>query len=200
MIDAERFLSLRGAMPGTGDLTEPADDGGASGVVDADRRHASDEELDECREAALRLLDAAPRASGALRDRLLGKGFASDAVDEVIGRLVRVNLLDDRAYAESAVRYCTGRMLGRRGAVTELVRKGVDRSLAEQVADEAEARGAFDDAAWELGRRYAARTRGLDVVVRRRRFWSAGSRKGHDPNTLRVVAAELFDGGDEADG
>ena len=100
-------------------------------------------DLDACREAALRLLDAAPRASGALRERLLSKGYGEAIVDEVIERLIRVQLIDDRAYAESAVRYCAGRMMGRRGAVLELARKGVDRKLAEQVCGEAEQNGSF---------------------------------------------------------
>ena len=47
-------------------------------------------DLDACREAALRLLDAAPRASGALRERLLAKGYGEAIVDEVIERLIRV--------------------------------------------------------------------------------------------------------------
>lgn len=149
-------------------------------------------DMDACREAALRLLDAAPRASGALRDRLLSKGYDEQVVDEVIERLIRVQLIDDRAYAESAVRYCAGRMMGRRGAVMELTRKGVDRRLAEQVCSEAEQEGVFEDAAWELGRRVARKTRGLDRQIRQRRFWSAGGRKGHSPETLRRVAAELL--------
>lgn len=167
---------------------------GAADAVTEETTDASDREadVDECREAALRLLDAAPRPSGALRRRLLDKGYADDVVDEVIERLTRVRLLDDRAYAESAVRYCTGRLMGRRGTVTELTRKGVSRDLAEQVAAEAESRGDFEDAVWELGRRYAGRTRGLDPAVRRRRFWSAGGRKGHSPDALRRVAEELF--------
>ena len=106
-------------------------------------------DLDACREAALRLLDAAPRASGALRERLLAKGYGEAIVDEVIERLIRVQLIDDSAYAESAVRYCAGRMMGRRGTVMELARKGVDRKLAEQVCDEAEQNGIFEDAASE---------------------------------------------------
>lgn len=149
-------------------------------------------DADACREAALRLLDAAPRSSGALRERLLGKGYDEEIVNEVIERLIRVQLIDDRAYAESAVRYCAGRMMGRRGAVMELARKGVDRRLAEQVCGEAEQQGVFEDAAWELGRRVARKTRGLDRQVRQRRFWSAGGRKGHSPETLRRVAAELL--------
>ena len=98
----------------------------------------------------MRLLDAAPRPSGALRERLIGKGYTSEVVDDVIERLTRVQLIDDEAYAQSAVRYCATRLMGCRGAVAELTRKGVDRRLAQQVCDEAESYGVFTEAAWEL--------------------------------------------------
>ncbi len=149
-------------------------------------------DLDTCREAALRLLDAAPRPSGAMRERLVGKGYAPEVVDDVIARLIRVHLIDDEAYAQSAVRYCASRLMGYRGAVMELKRKGVNRQLAQHVCDEAESQGVFAEAAWELGRRTARKTAGLDVEVRKRRFWSAGGRKGHDPEVLREIAQELF--------
>lgn len=149
-------------------------------------------DLDACREAALRLLDAAPRPSGAMRERLVGKGYTPEVVDDVIARLIRVHLIDDEAYAQSAVRHCASRLMGYRGAVMELKRKGVDRQLAQHVCDEAESQGVFAEAAWELGRRTARKTAGLDVEVRKRRFWSAGGRKGHDPEVLREIAQELF--------
>lgn len=149
-------------------------------------------DLDACREAALRLLDAAPRPSGAMRERLVGKGYAPEVVDDVIARLIRVHLIDDEAYAQSAVRYCASRLMGYRGAVMELKRKGVNRQLAQHVCDEAESQGVFAEAVWELGRRTARKTAGLDVEVRKRRFWSAGGRKGHDPEVLREIAQELF--------
>lgn len=149
-------------------------------------------DLDACREAALRLLDAAPRPSGAMRERLVGKGYAPEVVDDVIARLIRVHLIDDEAYAQSAVRYCASRLMGYRRAVMELKRKGVNRQLAQHVCDEAESQGVFAEAAWELGRRTARKTAGLDVEVRKRRFWSAGGRKGHDPEVLREIAQELF--------
>lgn len=149
-------------------------------------------DLDACREAALRLLDVAPRPSGAMRERLVGKGYAPEVVDDVIARLIRVHLIDDEAYAQSAVRYCASRLMGYRGAVMELKRKGVNRQLAQHVCDDAESQGVFAEAAWELGRRTARKTAGLDVEVRKRRFWSAGGRKGHDPEVLREIAQELF--------
>ncbi|MBT1164083.1 regulatory protein RecX [Bifidobacterium felsineum] len=147
---------------------------------------------DACREAALRLLDAAPRSSGALRDRLIGKGYAEHTVDGVIDRLIAVHLINDLDYAQSVVRICANRMMGRRGTMMELARKGVDHALATQVADEAERNGVFEEAAWELGRRVAHKTEGLERQVRQRRFWSAGGRKGHNPATLREVAEALL--------
>ncbi|NEG54458.1 regulatory protein RecX [Bifidobacterium platyrrhinorum] len=215
MIDAEAFLRGRSPIiPGTDGDGRASDRNGSTVVAGAvgdeggrpcrrlrtrDRGTIDDTvpgdsagDLDDCREAALRLLDAAPRSSGALRDRLLGKGFDEAVVDEVLERLRRVDLIDDRAYAESAVRYCAERMMGRRGTVMELTRKGVARALAEETAARAEADGVFEESAWELGRRTARRTAGMDRQVRMRRFWAAGGRKGHDPETLRRVADELF--------
>lgn len=118
----------------------------------------------------MRLLDAADRPSGALRDRLIDKGYDDETVAAVVDRLIEVGLVDDESYAQSAVRYCVGRLMGYRGAVMELARKGVDRPLAERVCDEARMSGVFEDAAWELGRRSAAKTQGMD-----RKCASAGS-------------------------
>lgn len=148
---------------------------------------------DACREAALTLLDAAARSSGALIRRLIDKGYDPQVAEDVVMRLVDVHLIDDEEYARAVVRSCAGRMLGFRGTTMELRRKGVDDKLAQSVAAEAREQGVFEDAAWQLGRKIALKTEGLELQVRRRRFWSAGGRKGHDPETLRRVAHELFD-------
>ncbi|WP_338023598.1 regulatory protein RecX [Bifidobacterium simiiventris] len=161
---------------------------GAAGARQVDDPH----DVDACREAALCLLDAAPRSSGAMRERLAGKGYASDTVEAVVERLEQVHLIDDEAYAESMVRYCVARLMGARGTMAELSRKGVPRPIAARAVDEARERGVFEDAAWELARRYAAKTEGLDLDKRRQRFWSAGGRKGHDPQDLSRIAYELF--------
>lgn len=169
---------------------------GIEGGLGASRgvQHVPDQEevLDQCREAALRLLDAADRPSGALRERLLAKGFATDTVEDVIERLIRVGLINDEAYAHRAVQYCIARMLGARATAAELRRKGVESRMAREAVNQAESAGLFEEAAWELGRRIAARTKGLDLAVRRRRFWGAGGRKGHNPAVLRTIEESLF--------
>lgn len=152
-------------------------------------------DVEACREAALTLLDAAARSSGALVKRLVTKGYDPVVSQQVVDRLVEIHLIDDEDYARSVIRACSSRMLGARGSLMELRRKGVEDHLASQVVAEAREQGVFEDSVWQLGRRMAAKTEGLDRQVRRRRFWSAGGRKGHDPEALRRVAHELFDGG-----
>lgn len=145
-----------------------------------------------CKEAALRLLDAAARSTGGLRSKLAERGYEPQVIDAVIDRLVELRLLDDEDYARMVVRACVGRMMGMRGTVMELTRKGVDRAVARSVAQEAAEQGVFDEAAWELGRSVARKARACSVEVQRRRFWGAGGRKGHDPQVLREVAHALF--------
>lgn len=173
-----------------GDEVSAGNAGNAGNDTDTDNAY---EALGSCRQAALTILDAAARSTGALRDRLLAKGYRRAVADEVIMRLVRVSLLDDDAYAQSVIRYCSGRMYGKRGVLRELQRKGVDPSVAEPLVEQADRQGVFVDAAWELGRSVAAKTVGLDPLVRKRRFWSAGGRRGHDAQTLRDVQHDLFD-------
>ncbi|PAU68513.1 RecX-like protein [Bifidobacterium italicum] len=171
----------------------------ASGFAYTPTDDPHDEE--RCKEAALRMLDAAARSTGALRAKLVERGYADDVVAKVVDRLSELRLLDDEEYARSVARSCANRMMGMRGAVIEMTRKGVDRALAMRIASEADDDGVFVDAAWALGRAVAARTRGKDAQVARRRFWGAGGRKGHDPQTLREVGDALFRAqGDDGEG
>ncbi|KFI77017.1 regulatory protein RecX [Bifidobacterium mongoliense] len=180
--------SVDDARAGRDDAASTRD---ASG--DGASRDDVDEVLERCRQAALTLLDAAPRASGALRDRLLAKGHEQAVVDDVIARLTRVDLLDDERYARTLIGYCADRMYGERGVMREMRRKGVGRELAERLVREAAQEGVFVDAAWELGRSIAQKTEGLDPQVRRRRFWSAAGRRGHDVATVHEVQHGIFD-------
>ncbi|MSD91423.1 RecX family transcriptional regulator [Bifidobacterium asteroides] len=170
--------------------------GGGSAPA-APRADAGD--ADACREAALTLLDAAARSSGALTRRLVDKGFDTNVVDQVIDRLTKLGLLDDRAYAQDLLRSCLHRTMGERGVLSEMTRKGLDPGLAAQVVAQASHEGLFVDSAYELGRKVARKTAGLDLKVRKRRFWSAGSRKGHSPGLLNQVAADLFVSDDPLD-
>ena len=185
-----RRTRRRGRRPRAGGF------GGGSAPA-APRADADD--ADACREAALTLLDAAARSSGALARRLVDKGFDTNVVDQVIDRLTKLGLVDDQAYAQDLLRSCLHRTMGERGVLSEMTRKGLDPGLAAQVVAQASREGLFVDSAYELGRKVARKTAGLDLKVRKRRFWSAGSRKGHSPGLLNQVAADLFVSDDPLD-
>ena len=187
---SDRRTCRRGRRPRAGGF------GGGSAPA-APRADADD--ADACREAALTLLDAAARSSGALARRLVDKGFDTNVVDQVVDRLTRLGLVDDQAYAQDLLRSCLHRTMGERGVLSEMTRKGLDPGLAAQVVAQASREGLFVDSAYELGRKVARKTAGLDLKVRKRRFWSAGSRKGHSPGLLNQVAADLFVSDDSLD-
>ena len=191
MISAERFLEQQGLQPVSSEV-------GGLALSCGGRPQAGRTEFDYDRTPSIGGNDTPRRARHARHSGRVAVGVSRipddpndlDACREAA--LIRVRLIDDEAYAQSAVRYCASRLMGYRGAVMELKRKGVDRQLAQRVCDEAESQGVFAEAAWELGRRTARKTAGLDVEVRKRRFWSAGGRKGHNLEVLRKIAQELF--------
>lgn len=99
-------------------------------------RPAPNDNLERAKEAALRLLSYRARSEEELRQRLAQKGYAAGTVRRVIAELRRVDLVNDRQFAESWVESrLAGRRAGRRGLLWELIRKGLDRDLAGEIVD-----------------------------------------------------------------
>ena len=158
------------------------------------------ESEEAAKDAALRLLERGPRTEREIVDRLLGRGFAPDAVERAVERLRRVSLLDDRAFLRAFVRTeLTRRPQGRRLLVTKLKRRGVPAELIEELdallerdGDLAESRVATELdraalAAEALRRRYE----GHPEEERRRKLSSALLRRGFSWETIReLVGAE----------
>lgn len=152
---------------------------------------------DDCKEAALRLLDYAPRSVADMRQRLKEKGYDEEVVEAVIQRLLELRFLDDNQYAKAVIRSCVARMLGARATRMELQRKNVDSTAISSSVAEAQELGMFTEAAWELGRKTAQRTKSLEPLVRRRRFFAAAARKGHDLSIINEVYNALFTNSEE---
>lgn len=152
---------------------------------------------DDCKEAALRLLDYAPRSVADMRQRLKEKGYDEEVVEAVIQRLLELRFLDDNQYAKAVIRSCVARMLGARATRMELQRKNVDSTAISSSVAEAQELGMFTEAAWELGRKTAQRTKNLEPLVRRRRFFAAAARKGHDLSIISEVYNALFTNSEE---
>lgn len=164
-----------------------------------------------CWDDGLRFLARAPHAKREV-ERKLARRWDEILVARVIARLERGGWLDDaafaRAYMEGHPGYGPRRLLG------DLVRKGVDRELAERVLAElteaaTERRAAFDpQTETSLGRpavgdpetvRILALKKlnsvaGLDRVAAERRLGGFLLRRGFGMEEVRGVLRELLDG------
>lgn len=104
------------------------------------------ENSDKAYQAALRYLNARPRSEQEVRGRLSEKNFAPEAIDQALERLRTLGLVDDAAFARFWVENrLTNRPRGAAALRGELSRKGIDRSLADElladdelIGDEAE--------------------------------------------------------------
>lgn len=92
------------------------------------------EQRDKALHTAMGLLEVRPRSVAELRERLLRKDFSPEACDRAIERLRELGMLDDAAFARQWVENRqTFRPRGASALRDELRRKGVDRTLIEDV-------------------------------------------------------------------
>ncbi|USX47421.1 regulatory protein RecX [Dietzia kunjamensis] len=154
-------------------------------------------EAHEAANAALRLLRYRPRSEHELRERLLDKEYAAEAVDEALGRVRAWGLVDDADFAEEWVRGRRRRRGRSRGALErELRDKGVaEAHIARAVGEIEESddrRQAAELVRGRLDRRPRAALSGPDVQGERRRLIAFLARRGYPTGlAVKVVDAEL---------
>jgi regulatory protein len=149
---------------------------------------------DAAKEAALRLLSRGPRTEREISERLLTRGFVADAVEAAIGRLRRVALLDDLAFARAFLRReLLSKPQGRALLAAKLRRRGIPASLIAAldgtIGEEedlvtrslATEEGRAAAAIVQLRRRYGA----LPAQARRRRLEQALLRRGFSWDVIR---------------
>ena len=143
----------------------------------------------------LRLLTARPRSRAELADALRRRGIPDEVGEPVLDRLSEVGLVDDAAFAESAVH--SGhrhRGLGRRALSTGLRRRGV----SDEIVREAVATVRSEDEeqrARELVRRKLRASTARDVSTLARKLGGMLARRGYSEGLAwRVVRDELGSG------
>lgn len=160
---------------------------------DADRGPA--QEADPARKAkdvCYRLLAARPRTRDELSKALVRKGIDTEVAETVLGKFDKAGLINDADFAETWVRSRRANQgLGRRALKTELLRKGVDREIVDEVVEEADSEGE-ELRARELVRKRLRVLAGVDEVTAVRRLVGMLARKGYvEGMAYRVVREEL---------
>ena len=145
-----------------------------------------------CHERALGLLAVRPRSRRELERRLLQARFDRDEVDDVLGRLERVGLIDDAAFARQYAEHRFGsRREGRRAVVSGLRAAGIAPQLAEASADEAPE--LEEDRADALASSRVGRLGGLDQAKAFARLASLLVRRGYSPEIARGAARKALE-------
>ncbi len=131
-----------------------------------------------CRAAALRFLKIRPRSVGELRDKLTGKGFDLRDIDEELEYLKSVDLLNDRVFTASWIRYRLARPFGFRRIITELKDKDVSDAIIAEAVASAKIDHVELDLAMDLALRRAERLKDIEPEKKKKRVFDFLLRRG----------------------
>lgn len=147
----------------------------------------------ECFDSAMRFIQQRLHSREQLRQKLARKEFTPGVIEGVLDDLQRMEYVNDERFAAVKAQYaCQQKRLGRRRAMMELRKAGIDQSLAERAL--AEVYDSRDSAgiAKALAMKQAPRLRKLEPLVARRRLGGMLARRGFDMDTIREVTRQVL--------
>lgn len=162
--------------------------------LDAERLLEQGEE-GAARERALRYLKDRDRSRAEVERRLARYGYGSSTIARVADYLVGYGYIDDRRFAESYVRSRARSGWGSRRLAHELLKRGVEKSVAESAVAALRAEeGSAEDQVALLAEGCSRRFGGDladDPARARRRIQSYLQRRGHDWDMINQVLGRL---------
>lgn len=143
---------------------------------------------------AMRAIEARPRSTQELRERLKRKGFAEDLIEAAIERLQDLGLVDDAAFARFWVESRqNSRMRGHSALRDELRRKGVGSQLIDETLRDEDLVGDPHQQAEQIARQALRRYAGSpDFQSFARRMGGLLQRRGYSFDTIRPIIAQLW--------
>ena len=161
-----------------------------------------------CRAQALRMLERRSHSRSELARRLAEKGHLPEVAAETIERLVGAGLVNDAIYAGQVARtYLVGRRSSVRRVQQEMMRRGIERTLADDAIAEVRADEGLEteDASVERAARQKLKSlTELDPLTRARRLTGFLARRGFSGEVIRAALRRLdreaADEGDEGNG
>ena len=168
-------------------------------IAERRERRGAVEDPDIVLAAGARFLEARPRSVVEVRRRLTGAGYKPGLVEGAIERLLELGMLDDQAFAEAWIASRDrARPRGERVLRQELLQKGIDQSLIDELLEERRTgeEGEATEPDLAAARRLLERNarslaRVADPRQRRARAYALLARNGFDPDVCRDVAAQV---------
>ena len=147
----------------------------------------------KARDYALNLLTYRPRSCQEIRNKLRGKNCPEEVMEEVIGQLRELNLLDDKQFARLwAESRLLNKPMGRRLLEQELRQKGIKSEIIEKASESAYSEQGEEEIAWDLARKRLKKYSNLDSFTIKRRLFGYLGRRGFSPDIISGVLEKLF--------
>jgi len=148
------------------------------------------DEAEKAKQSAYRFLSYRPRSVNEVRQNLRKKGYEEAVIDQVIDRLIELEMLDDLAFARYWVEQReTFKPRGRRALRYELSQKGISRETIDQIVDDVDERAA----AQRAGRKKVPIWSGLPEDQFKQKMGQYLQRQGFDYAIVRSVVSELWE-------
>ena len=133
-----------------------------------------------------------PYTKSEVKQRLAREGFSETAIETAIEELIDSGHIRDRKYAENwVVRRLKSNPRGKTLLKRELLDKGVDREVAEQVVAQIETEDETT-VALQIAQKRVKRYRQLPVHVAKRRLHGFLARRGFGSEIVRQVLEQIF--------
>ncbi|MEO0114839.1 MAG: RecX family transcriptional regulator [candidate division WOR-3 bacterium] len=146
----------------------------------------SQEESQKALNYAYRLLSYRARSEKEISERLANRGYSETVINQTLAELKRAGLIDDK---EFALIFIQDRLnlakRGKRAIYTELLRKGVAKSVIERALKEINQDET--DIAKALVKKYAKRYQKLEPEKRKKRLYDLLLRRGFTFKTIEAV-------------
>ncbi|MFE2658031.1 MULTISPECIES: regulatory protein RecX [unclassified Brevibacterium] len=148
----------------------------------------------KAKKTALNMLAMRDHSSTELREKLAKRDFDPAAIDRLITKLERSNLLNDTEFARRfAKAQREGKKLSRSALRRQLSRKGIDEDTIVGVVDEVDGGAEGEESlARDVAEKKARSTRGLDHEVRERRILGMLARRGFSSTICLKVTREVL--------
>lgn len=152
-----------------------------------------EEELSKAKSYVYRILARRMYTTKEIRDKLVERGYVGEIIREVIATLERYGYLNDRTYAEEWVRSrMQAKPKGKIALRQELARKGIEKSIIEDVLSQAFDESSEMDMALDLARRKVRSYSDDDPAAAKRKLQSFLLRRGFDFETVKDAIEQVI--------
>jgi regulatory protein len=152
-----------------------------------------DEAVEKAKAAALRLLSGRAYTRKEIQDKLIKREFETAAIETTMADLDRLNLVDDRHFAE---RFVNERLrlkpCGRVLLSRDLKRRGVPLAIIDDVLEDAFGVVDASALAYDVLSGRARRYKGLEKDKALNRMYGFLGRRGFDGTTAREVSLRVW--------